>query len=114
MPEFKKLGVQTLTPSVYRSSLLALMARNPAIFELMTSTTDDRDLRELILMNPNLDGKRLSEVRFPGDLLVLAIRRNDEVIVPHGTTRLAIGDHLTVLGDLDVIQAAEDWASGWQ
>lgn len=110
LPEFKKLGVQTLTPSVYRSSLLALMARNPAIFELMTSTADDRDLRELILLNPNLHGKRLNEVRFPGDLLVLAIRRNDEVIVPHGTTRLAVGDHLTILGDLDVIQTAEDWA----
>ena len=113
LPEFKKLGVQTLTPSIHRSSVLALMARNPALFELMTSTTDDRDLRELILMNPNLHSKRLSEVRFPGDLLVLAIRRNDEVIVPHGTTRLALGDHLTILGDLDVIQAAEEWTSGW-
>ncbi len=111
--EFRKLNVQTLTPSLYRSSILALMARNPALFELMTSTTDDRDLRELILMNPDLHGKRLSEVRFPGDLLVLAIRRNDEVIVPHGTTRLAMGDHLTVLGELDTIQTAEDWTGGW-
>ncbi len=113
LQEFRKLGVQTLTPSLYRSSLLALMARNPALFELMTSTTDDRDLRELILMNPDLHGKRVSEAHFPGDLLVLAIRRNDEVIVPHGTTRLALGDHLTILGDLEVIQAAEEWASGW-
>ena len=113
LPEFKKLGVQTLTPSIHRSSLLALMARNPALFELMTSTTDDRDLREMILMNPDLHGKRVSEVRFPGDLLVLAIRRNDEVLIPHGTTRLAMGDHLTILGDLDVIQEAEEWASGW-
>ncbi len=113
LPEFKKLGVQTLTPSIHRSSLLALMARNPALFELLTSTTDDRDLREMILMNPELNGKRVDEVRFPGDLLVLAIRRNDEVIVPHGTTRLAIGDHLTILGDLDVIEEAEKWASGW-
>jgi Kef-type K+ transport system membrane component KefB/Trk K+ transport system NAD-binding subunit len=113
LDEFKKLGVQTLTPSIHRSSVLALMARNPAIFELMTSTTDDRDLRELIVMNPDLHGKRLNEVSFPGDLLVLAIRRNDEVIVPHGTTCLAMGDHLTILGDLDVIQTAEEWASGW-
>jgi len=113
LPEFKKLAVQTLTPSIHRGSALALMARNPAIFELMTSTTDDRDLREMILMNPDLHGRRLNEVRFPGDLLVLAIRRNDEVIVPHGTTRLAMGDHLTILGDLDVIRAAEEWASGW-
>ena len=113
LSDFKKLGVQTLTPSIHRGSVLALMARNPAIFELITSTTDDRDLREMILMNPDLHGKHLNEVRFPGDLLVLAIRRNDEVIVPHGTTRLAVGDHLTILGDLDVLQAAEEWASGW-
>ena len=89
------------------------MARNPAMFEIMTSTTDDRDIRELIVMNPELHGKRLSEVQYPSDFLVLAIRRNDEVIVPHGTTRMALGDHLTILGDLDVFQAAEEWASGW-
>jgi Trk K+ transport system NAD-binding subunit len=64
-------------------------------------------------MNPDMHGKRLSEAHFPGDLLVLAIRRNDEVIVPHGTTRLALGDHLTVLGNLDTIEMAEDWTSGW-
>jgi len=60
-----------------------------------------------------LNGKRISELRFPGEIRVLAIRRNDEVIIPYGTTRLALGDHLTILGDLDVIQEVEDWASGW-
>ena len=113
LPEFKRLGVQTLTPSIHRSSVLALMARNPALFELLTSTTDDRDLREMVLENPELNGKRVNEVSFPSDLRILAIRRNDEVIVPHGTTRLAMGDHLTILGDLDVIEEAEIWASGW-
>jgi Trk K+ transport system NAD-binding subunit len=67
----------------------------------------------MILMNPDLDGKRVDEALFPGDLLVLAIRRNDEVIVPHGTTRLVMGDHLTILGDLDVMQEAEKLAGGW-
>jgi Kef-type K+ transport system membrane component KefB/Trk K+ transport system NAD-binding subunit len=111
LEEFRKLAVQTLTPSLYRSSLLALMARNPALFELMTSTADDRDLREMVLSNAELNGKHLSEARIPAGLLVLAIRRSDEVIVPHGMTRLALGDHLTVLGDLDEIQAAEEWAA---
>ena len=113
LQEFQHLGVTTLTPMVHRSSLLALMARNPALFELMTSTTDDRDLRELVVMNPALNGKRISELSFPGDLRVLAIRRNDEVIVPHGTTRLSLGDHLTILGDLEDIHQAEVWSMGW-
>ena len=113
LPDFKRLGVQTLTPSIHRSSVLALMARNPAMFELMTSTTDDRDLREMVLENPELHGKHVNEINFPSDLRILAIRRDGEVIVPHGATRLAIGDHITVLGDLDMLEKAEEWAGGW-
>ncbi|NJC97211.1 MAG: hypothetical protein FIB03_12910 [Anaerolineae bacterium] len=101
IPDFRGLGVQTLTPSMHRSSLLALMARNSAIFSLMTSTDDQRDLREFILYNSGLYGKRLMDIKFPAGALVLAIRRNDELIVPHGTTKLAAGDHLTVLGNLE-------------
>ncbi|PWB75671.1 MAG: hypothetical protein C3F07_04875 [Anaerolineales bacterium] len=113
IPDFRGLGVQTLTPSMHRSSLLALMARNSAIFSLMTSTDDQRDLREFILYNSGLYGKRLMDIKFPAGALVLAIRRNDELIVPHGTTKLAAGDHLTVLGNLETLTEMEDWLEGW-
>jgi Kef-type K+ transport system membrane component KefB/Trk K+ transport system NAD-binding subunit len=106
--DFHALGVQTLTPSLHRSSLLALMARNPAIFTLMTTTEDERDLREFTLYNSGLEGKRLMDLKFPADVLVLAVRRDDELIVPHGTTRLLTGDHLTILGNLDSLSALED------
>ena len=65
VPDFRGLGVQTLTPSLHRSSLLALMARNSAIFSLMTSTDDQRDLREFIVFNSSLNGKRLMDLIFP-------------------------------------------------
>jgi len=108
IPDFHALGVRTLTPSLHRSSLLALMARNPDIFTLMTTTQDERDLREFTLYNSGLEGKRLMDLKFPADVLVLAVRRNDELIVPHGTTRLSTGDHLTILGNLDSLSALED------
>lgn len=109
LPEFHQMGVQTLTPSLHRSSLLALMARNEALFELMTSTTDERDLREFQLTNPGLIGKRLSDLQLPSDMLILTVRRGDEVIVPHGNTRLTIGDRLTILGDLERMQSVQMW-----
>ena len=111
--DFRNLGVQTLTPSLHRSSLLALMARNSALFTLLTSTEDGRDLREFVLSNTSLDGQRLMNAKFPANVLVLTIRRRDELLVPHGTTKLAIGDHLTVLGDLDALTRVEDWLEGW-
>ncbi len=107
IPDFRGLGVQTLTPSLHRSSLLALMARNSALFTLMTSTEDQRDLREFILYNSDLHGKRLMDLNFTSDTLVLAIRRDDELIVPHGTTKLATGDHLTILGNLNTLSDLE-------
>ena len=109
IPDFRGLGVQTLTPSMHRSALLALMARNSALFSLMTSTEDQRDLREFTLLNPSLNGKRLMELKFPPNTLVLAVRRRDELIVPHGTTRLSVDDHLTVIGDLDVLPNVQHW-----
>lgn len=108
IPAFHALGVQVLNPSLHRSALLALMARNTSIFTLMTSTEDHRDLREFTLYNTNLQGKRVMDLRFPVDTLVLAIRRDEEFIVPHGTTKLAAGDHLTILGDLDSLATLEE------
>lgn len=112
-PDFRSLGVQTLTPSLHRSSLLALMARNSAMFTLMTSTEDQRDLREFILFNASLQGKRLMDLKFPADALVLAIRRDDELIVPHGTTKLSTGDHLTILGNVDSLPKLEELLERW-
>jgi len=109
LSDLRSLGVQTLTPSLHRSSVLALMARNAAIFELMTSTTDEFDMRELQLTNPDLVGKRLSEISFPVEVRILAIRREDETLVPYGNTRLAQGDHLTLLGDLDKMLSVQMW-----
>lgn len=108
IPDFHALGVQTLTPSLHRSSLLALMARNSAIFTLMTSTEDQRDLREFTLYSSSLQGRRLMDLKFPADVLVLAIRRDDELIVPHGTTKLSTGDRLTILGNLDSLSVLEE------
>ena len=109
LSDFRGLGVQTLTPSLFRSSLMALMARNPTIFSLLTSTEDDRDLREIRLSNPDLDGMRLSRLNLPADFLVLTISRGDETIVPHGNTRLARGDRLTILGDTERMESVQMW-----
>ncbi len=104
IPEFHALGIQTFVPALYRPILLALMARNPDMFELLTSTRDDRDVREVHMRNPNLAGKPISTVILPGDSLILTIGRNGEVLIPHGSTRLEYNDRLTILGDLRALE----------
>jgi Trk K+ transport system NAD-binding subunit len=47
-------------------------------------------------------------VAFPGDLLILAVSRNGELVVPHGDTRLTAGDKITLLGRTDCVEIARE------
>jgi len=100
LPAYRAAGVQIFTPGLYRAPLVALMARNPSLFNLLINTEDQRDLREVVVPR-SFAGKLLRELDWPGDVLVLAVQRGEDVVVPHGGTRLDPGDRLTVLGSLD-------------
>jgi Trk K+ transport system NAD-binding subunit len=50
----------------------------------------------------------LRELTLPGDVLILALRRQGEVLVPNGDTRIEQGDHLSLVGSLECTEAARD------
>jgi Kef-type K+ transport system membrane component KefB/Trk K+ transport system NAD-binding subunit len=104
LSEFHDLGVQTFTPAMYRATILALMARNPDLFSLLTSTRRDHQIQELTLSNPLLTGKPLRHLSLGGNILVLSIRRDRDLLIPHGDTILEFGDHLTLLGHSDALR----------
>jgi Trk K+ transport system NAD-binding subunit len=56
--------------------------------------------------NADYTGRKLVELKLPGDLLILAIRRRDELLVSHGHTQLKVGDRLTLIGSLAAISQA--------
>jgi hypothetical protein len=61
--------------------LLALLLRNTDVHTLLTSKTDERDVREVTINNANVSGKRLRDVHLPRDVLVLSIRRGEDFII---------------------------------
>jgi Kef-type K+ transport system membrane component KefB/Trk K+ transport system NAD-binding subunit len=99
LPEFEALGVQTFAPALYRATLLALMARHPDLFSLMTSGRAGHQVGEILVLNRAVAGRSLKGMDFGGDILVLSVRRGSETLVPHGETRLLEGDWITVYGD---------------
>jgi Kef-type K+ transport system membrane component KefB/Trk K+ transport system NAD-binding subunit len=112
LAEFRELGVRAVSPTMLRPIVLASMARNPDLFTLLTSTSDDRDVREVFMNNPIFKGRRIGTVVFPGDSLVLTIRRDGEVRIPHGSTPLELGDRLSVLGERDSLDAVQRLLEG--
>jgi trk system potassium uptake protein len=48
-------------------------------------------------------GRQLREIAVPKQALVAGIVRGDELLIPHGGDHVELGDHLWLLGDIDVI-----------
>jgi Kef-type K+ transport system membrane component KefB len=104
---FDAIGVTTMNAALDRPSLLALLARTPAIYSLFSRTDDDKEVCEVTLTNAQDIDKPLRLLDLPGGLLALAIRREGELLVPHGNTRLCRNDRLTLVGSLEDIEAAK-------
>jgi Kef-type K+ transport system membrane component KefB/Trk K+ transport system NAD-binding subunit len=102
---FEQLGVLTLNPALDRIAMLALVGRNPALYELLTRTDDEKNVVEVFMRNPIFTNRPLKDIRLPGDLLVLAVHRQGELLVPHGNTILELGDQLTLVGSVEAIDS---------
>ena len=53
-------------------------------------------------------GKRLKEIVWPADSLIVSVQRGEEEFVPRGDTRLTAGDHITVLCDESITHEVHD------
>jgi Kef-type K+ transport system membrane component KefB/Trk K+ transport system NAD-binding subunit len=103
---FEQLGVRPMHAAVDRAALFVLLARNPAMYSLLTRTDDDKEVCEVEVCNGALVGKTLRQLTLPGDVLVLALRRDGELMVPHGNTQISQGDHLTLVGLEEHVEVA--------
>lgn len=112
IPRFEKLGVTTMNAAVDQATLLSILVRNPDAYELLTRTKDDKEVRELVVRNLAYAGRPLSELNLPGDLMIMALRRDGQLVVPKGNTRLGIGDHLTIVGSLECVEETRQILSG--
>lgn len=108
LERFQRLGVSTTNIAVDRAKLLALIARNPAVYHLLTQVEDDKEVIEIVITDAWCQGKAIRDLKLPGDVLVLALRRNGELIIPHGNTKLECGDHVALAGSLNSIEMARE------
>lgn len=108
MSRFEGLGVSTLNPALDQSNLLVMLARNPALYGLLTRSDASKKVCEATVTNPNYLNRPLHAIQWPTDLLVVAVMRDNELIVPNANTQLQVGDHLTLMGDTDCIDETRE------
>ncbi len=104
---FEQLDVTTTNAALDFASVLVMLARNPTAYSLLTRTDDQTEVYEVVVENKSCIGKSLRQLNLPGDTLIVALRRNGELLVPHGNTCLEANDHLTLFSSLEWIEAGQ-------
>jgi CPA2 family monovalent cation:H+ antiporter-2 len=112
LPKFDAEGVKTFSPALERATMISMMARNPDVLALLTTTSDERAAMEVLVHSRQVAGRKLRELNLPGDLLILAIRRNQQLLIPRGNTSFEIGDRVSILGGHDSLSAARELFEG--
>jgi Kef-type K+ transport system membrane component KefB len=102
-------GTRVVQPQLAMALALEGALHFPAAFDMLANHTDGVEVREVVLNNPRLDRCPLQRIRLPGDALVLGLRREGEVLVPHGNTPLRRGDVLMLVGHPDELRQAMAW-----
>ena len=98
MKKFHDLGALVVNPSTAIVSLMDHFVRSPQATSLLLGMQENQDTLDIEVLNPNLFGLALRDLRLPADIIVLSIKRRGQMIISHGYTRLREGDVVTLVG----------------
>jgi len=96
--KFHELGALIVEPSTAIVSLLDQLVRSPVAASLLLGTDKNQITADIEIANPDIHGLVLRELQLPCDVLVLSIKRKDNVVLSHGYTKLRLGDIITIVG----------------
>ena len=105
--KFEKLDALVVDPSSAMVNLMDHFVRSPNATSILLGMETDQDAVDIEVMDPNIQGLALRDLRLPSDILILSITRKDQMMITHGYTRLRIGDVVTILGSEESIDKVE-------
>ena len=103
VPKLQSMGVRVVQPALATAMALEGALRFPSSFDVLAHQADGVEVQETLITNPNLVGNLVQDLHLPGDVLILSITRDGEVMVPHLDTRLQEGDRVALIGNPDVV-----------
>ncbi len=105
---------------------IAEMVDSDHFLERWQSAKDERKLKEIMLhdeqfinlkvntedMTARMIGKKVKDIELPGKSLLALLKRNREVIIPHGNTVILEDDELSVIGEIEDIEELKERCKG--
>ena len=94
-----------MSPILSTAVILDDMIERPELFSLMEIGRGG-DIIEVIVSNPKMVGRKISELTLPKESLIVLIRGMEGYFVPHGDTVIQMGDSVTILGREESVKKA--------
>ena len=112
--QFYDLGVRVVNPDYATLLIMEGMVLDPDMFSIASDEGEASEVREVKLMNPDVIGKRVSDLNLLDGAAILTIRRGDDILVPDGTTRLRANDRLILMGTKGATHTAARHFARWK
>ncbi len=104
---FEEAGIETMSPVQASVAILENMVLRPSLFQLLAATKPEEEkIDEVLVRSRRSIDKSLAELKLD-NCLVVALRRDGNVLQPGGSTVLKHGDILTILGDEKSLEHAK-------
>ena len=103
---FAELNAIIIDPASAMVNLLEQTVRAPQSTAMFLHLEEGREMIQITINNPDVDGMLVRDLRLPIDVLFIDVTRDDTVILPNGYTRLRLLDEVTLMGRKESLEEA--------
>jgi Kef-type K+ transport system membrane component KefB/Trk K+ transport system NAD-binding subunit len=96
--QLRKLDVETVDTTRVMASTIESLILRPATYHALIESFENFTLEEITITNPALDGRKVKDIAFHRDVILVMARSDDNVFIPHGETYLRTGNILYIMG----------------
>lgn len=96
--EFRAMGAFVVDTASAMVHLLDNVVRAPELASFLLQDHPQNAVVQITVTNPDVAGMALRDLMLPNDVLVMAIHRDGDSIVPQGFSTLELHDEVTVIG----------------
>ncbi len=108
IPLMNEYGIKVVSPPLATLHILENIVFHPMISLFFTEGEEETQVAEVQVTHEKLAGIPLRDVKLPGDCLVVTVYRYGDIIIPHGTTILNMGDWLAIMGSREFVEQAKE------
>ena len=94
---YDQLDAVVVHPTTAIVTLLAQGVLTPDATTLLLDHAHGREMLQLRVANPTINGLAVRDLRLPSGVLLLEIRRGKSVVLVNGHTTLRVGDEITLI-----------------